>query len=275
MRILDEHFRLFMNPIQDYRKDTNMGELESLVKLPLMVDSIAKQVIKRESEENPDISQQDGMNNEIEEQEERNLEQQYIIKLAIRILIVFFLFKSHFHGALFYIFLAVLAIYCLIKLSQRRVKQRRVVPQNQPRPAGAPNTEAQNPADNQQQQQQQPQQPAHVAQQNHPTLANKIKEFVICFVSSFYPSWDMNLYIENNPIAQPEIAPANSEENTGENNAQTEENNTNINQNNEEPKPVETETDKTFAAPADPEQKLQGTVENTTPSQLESTEGPM
>ena len=36
-----------------------------------------------------------------------------------------------------------------------------------------------------------------------PTFFNKAKELVICFISSLSPSWDVNAYIENNPVVEP------------------------------------------------------------------------
>ncbi len=46
----------------------------------------------------------------------------------------------------------------------------------------------------------------------HPTFWLKVKEFLICFISSLYPSWDLNLYIEDHPVAQPEIGVNNAEQ---------------------------------------------------------------
>jgi len=45
-----------------------------------------------------------------------------------------------------------------------------------------------------------------------PTLFNKVKELFICFFSSLFPSWDVNLYIENNPVAQPNDPAPNPEQ---------------------------------------------------------------
>ena len=87
----------------------------------------------------------------------------------------------------------------------------------QPR-VGVPNVNAQNQEDNQ----------GRVDPNGtiKPTLLNKIKEFVFCFVSSLYPSWDMNLYIEKNVVQEVEQPVNPQDENELNENKRNEENNT-------------------------------------------------
>ena len=93
-----------------------MKELDAFSKLPVMMPTLSRQLVKRRAQSDDSLGngpQEGQANQENDDQEERNNEHQYIIKLVIRILVIFFLFRSHFQGLLFYIFLAVLSIYFL------------------------------------------------------------------------------------------------------------------------------------------------------------------
>jgi len=245
LNTLLEYFKLFINTDASHKKNSSIDELDVYRHVPIMQETLSKNFAKLENIEKEAPAAAQNRNAEDEAQEQWEVEFQYIIKLIIRITVAYFLLKNHLSGYYLYFFIFVLACYFIIKLSQKRVRQRQQLRQQQQQlraaalqiaaaaaaaaqqNAGAAGAQAgaqQNNANagnanananvNQIQVQvqlaNQPEIPEEVPVQ--PTVFNKVKELFICFFSSLFPSWDVNLYIENNPVAQPNDPAPNPEQ---------------------------------------------------------------
>jgi len=243
LNTLLEYFKIFMNPDASHKKNSSIDELDVYRHVPIMQETLSKNFAKLENIEKEAPAAAQNRNAEDEAQEQWEVEFQYIIKLIIRITVAYFLLKNHLSGYYLYFFIFVLACYFIIKLSQKRVRQRQQLRQQQQQlraaalqiaaaaaaaqnaGAGAQAAGQQNNANanaganananaNQAQVQvqlaNQPEIPEEVPVQ--PTIFNKVKELFICFFSSLFPSWDVNLYIENNPVAQPNDPAPNPEQ---------------------------------------------------------------